>query len=66
MIITRSDVITVPQTEDGLFMAERYKKDMENAGMQVQIEQTTTMITVRGFFTGDLPDDYVRKLRERK
>ena len=64
MTIVRSETVTLPNTPDGRFMAEQYKEDMENVQMSVSVKTTTTTIEVCGIFAGDIPDDYVKKLKE--
>ena len=64
MTYSRYESVSLPQTEDGKYMAKQYKEDMENALMTVSIENTTTSIKVIGRFMGEIPDEYVAKLRE--
>lgn len=64
MTISRYESVSLPQTEDGRYMAKQYAEDMENAKMTVSIENTTTSIKVIGQFMGEIPDEYVAKLRE--
>lgn len=64
MTYSRYESVSLPQTEDGKYMAKQYKEDMENALMTVSIENTTTSIKVIGYFMGEIPDEYVAKLRE--
>lgn len=64
MTIVRSKTVTLPQTDDGRFLAQKYKEDMENEGMFVTLSNTTKTISVFGIFTGDVPDDYVQRLKE--
>lgn len=64
MTYSRYESVSLPQTEDGKYMAKQYKEDMENALMTVSIENTTTSIKVIGRFIGEIPDEYVAKLRE--
>ena len=64
MTISRYESVSLPQTTNGRFMAKQYKEDMENALMTVSIENTTTSIKVIGRFMGEIPDEYVAKLRE--
>ena len=63
MIMTRREIITLPQSEDGMFMAERYANDMKNAGMEVKRKDTTTAIVIEGVFIGDLPDEFIAKIK---
>ena len=63
MIMTRREIITLPQSEDGRFMAERYQKDMVNAGMKIQRDDTTLAIKIEGVFIGDLPDEFIAKIK---
>lgn len=64
MTISRYESVSLPQTEDGRYMAKQYAEDMENIKMAVSIEETTTAIKVIGYFVGEIPDEYVTKLRE--
>ena len=65
MTFSRYESVSLPQTDDGRYMAKRmYAEDMKNAGMTVSIEETTTSIKVIGYFMGEFPDEYVAKLRE--
>ncbi len=64
MTIVRSKTVTLPQTDDGRFLAQKYKEDMESEGLYVKVEHTTISITVTGFSTVDIPDDYVQRLKE--
>lgn len=65
MTFSRYESVSLPQTDDGRYMAKRmYAEDMKNAGMTVSIEETTTSIKVIGYFMGEIPDEYVAKLRE--
>ena len=64
MIFSRYESVSLPQTEDGKYMAKKYAEDMENVKMTVSIENTTTSIRVIGYFTGEIPDEYVAKLIE--
>ena len=64
MTYSRYESVSLPQTEDGKYMAKQYIEDMENALMTVSIENTTTSIKVIGRFMGEIPDEYVAKLRE--
>ena len=63
MIMTRREIIILPQSEDGRFMAERYQKDMVNAGMKIQRDDTTLSIKIEGVFIGDLPDEFIAKIK---
>ena len=66
MTFSRYESVSLPQTDDGRYMAKRmYAEDMKNAGMTVSIEETTTAIKVIGYFTGEIPDEYVTELRKR-
>jgi len=62
LIISRFESITLPQSDNGQFMAKLYADDMKNAGMDVCTKNTTTSIVVSGDFYGDLPDDYIAQL----
>ena len=64
MIFSRYESVSLPQTEDGKYMAKQYAEDMENTKMTVSIENTTKSIMVIGYFVGEIPDEYVTKLRE--
>lgn len=64
MIFSRYESVSLPQIEDGKYMAKQYAEDMENVKMTVSIENTTTSIRVIGYFAGEIPDEYVAKLRE--
>ena len=64
MTFSRYESVSLPQTEDGKYMAKQYKEDMENASMTVIVEETTTSIKVIGRLMAKIPDDYVAKLRE--
>ncbi len=64
MTLSRYESVSLPQTEDGKYMAKQYAEDMENALMTVSIENTTISIKVIGQFMGEIPDEYVAKLRE--
>lgn len=64
MTFSRYESVSLPQSEDGKYMAKQYAEDMENALLTVSIEQTTTSIKVIGQFMGEIPDEYVAKLRE--
>ena len=65
MTYSRYESVSLPQTEDGKYMAKQYAEDMENALMTVSIENTTTSIKVIGRFMGELPDEYVTELRKK-
>ena len=65
MIIARSEKVTLPNTDDGKFMADQYADDMRNAGMEVYVKTKTEAITVNGHFIGDLEDKFVSNLKER-
>ena len=64
MTIVRSETVTLPQTDEGRFLARHYKEDMENEHMFVTLSNTTTTIVVYGIFTGDIPANYVKRLME--
>ena len=65
MTFSRYESVSLPQTDDGRYMAKRmYAEDMKNAGMTVSIEETTTSIKVIGYFMGEIPDEYVTELRK--
>lgn len=64
MTISRYESVSLPQTTNGRYMAKQYAEDMENAGMTVTTEQTTTSIKVIGRFMGELPDKYISRLRK--
>ena len=65
MTFSRYESVSLPQTDDGRYMAKRmYAEDMKNAGMTVSIEETTTSIKVIGYFIGEIPDEYVTTLRK--
>lgn len=64
MTFSRYESVSLPQTEDGRYMAKQYKEDMENARMTVSVEETTTSVKVTGQFMGEIPDEYVKRLRE--
>lgn len=64
MTFSRYESVSLPQTEDGKYMAKQYAEDMENALMTVSIETTTTSIKVIGYFAGEIPDKYVTELRK--
>lgn len=64
MIFSRYESVSLPQTEDGRYMAKQYKEDMENALLTVSIENTITSIKVIGQLMGEIPDETVAKLRE--
>ena len=63
MIIVRSEVYSMPNTDDGRFIAKHYEDDMKNAGLEVSREETTQTITLLGHFVGDLPDEIIMKMR---
>ena len=63
MTYSRYESISLPQTEDGKYMAKHYADDMENAKMVVTMQETTTSIKVMGRFMGEIPDEFVAKLR---
>ena len=65
MTYSRYESVSLPQTEDGKYMAKQYAEDMENALMTVSIENTTTSIKVIGRFMGEIPDEYVTELRKK-
>jgi hypothetical protein len=64
MTFSRYESVSLPQTDDGRYMAKQYAEDMENAMLTVSIENTTTSIKVIGRFMGEIPDETVAKLRE--
>lgn len=64
MTYSRYESVSLPQTDDGRYMAKQYAEDMENAMLTVSIENTTTSIKVIGRLMGEIPDETVAKLRE--
>ena len=64
MTFSRYESISLPQTENGRYMAKMYADDMKNAKMTVVTEETTLSIKVIGRFMGEIPDEYVSKLKE--
>jgi len=64
MTFSRYESISLPQTENGRYMAKMYADDMKNAKMTVVTEETTLSIKVVGRFMGEIPDEYVTKLKE--
>ena len=64
MTFSRYESISLPQTENGRYMAKMYADDMKNAKMTVVTEETTLSIKVVGRFMGEIPDEYVSKLKE--
>ena len=63
MIIVRTEIYTVPNTDDGRYVAQQYEDDMKNAGMGVSREETTKSLTLVGRFVGDLPDEIIMQMR---
>lgn len=64
MTFSRYESVSLPQTENGRYMAKMYADDMKNAKMTVVTEETTLSIKVVGRFMGEIPDEYVTKLKE--
>ena len=64
MTYSRYESVSLPQTENGRYMAKMYADDMKNAKMTVVTEETTLSIKVIGRFMGEIPDEYVSKLKE--
>lgn len=64
MTFSRYESVSLPQTENGRYMARMYADDMKNAKMTVVTEETTLSIKVVGRFMGEIPDEYVTKLKE--
>lgn len=64
MTFSRYESVSLPQTENGRYMARMYADDMKNAKMTVVTEETTLSIKVIGRFMGEIPDEYVSKLKE--
>ena len=64
MTFSRYESVSLPQTENGRYMAKMYADDMKNAKMTVVTEETTLSIKVVGRFMGEITDEYVTKLKE--
>ena len=65
MIIARHETITLPNNEDGQFMAPYYMDDMSNAGLTTYSTATTTCIVVHGSYVGDCSEEYIKQLRDK-
>lgn len=64
MKYARNERVTLPNTENGRFMAREYKEDMENVGMTVTMETYKEAITIVGYIYGEIAEEYVEKLKE--
>lgn len=63
MLISRIERISLPNTEEGILMANQYADDMRNAGMDVNVGlESTGCISVYGHFVGELDDSVIAKL----
>ena len=69
MVVVSNEKHTLPQTQYGIFIANKYEEDMKLRGMYVQRDESTLAISLSGSLVFSIPDETIEemiKLKERQ